>query len=305
MDTWFGYVHHHMVVSEPSADTIVVEYALIGTSRSMDFLADRRWTSVSASSVVRDIAAARGFRTVISKSSLVLPYVATGTSTDFQLLKDMADRTGYRIATRNSTIHFIDPRHRIIGNDTGRVFSFVQDKTGAAGDTLGSFRILSGSDIPGMQNRQSIYSGVNHETRAVVTATGAPGDRATVRKTGYVDSVGLAQHAAQSDDLRNRFWLTAEIVVDGSSRMDLGDLVSLSGSALPVAYQGPWAIRSVSRRYLRGSSRLVSTVVLERNYVDSLTYDKTITLPNRTANDAIALRSGQWVAKIREDLTVG
>lgn len=323
-EPWYGYVHHGGVVTTTYGQrNAVVRYTLIGTSLPLNDEKTRSWKNVTRSSIVRQIAKEHRLRTLMSVHRTVIPYYAQSGS-DWRVLKDMADQTGYRLWVDGSTVRFVDAKLLLEGVSVSETPTFSQSVTPGVLNTLHQFESKIGTMVPraGGTAANQVVNGIDVRNKTIIKATsttstqnsGSPaGSTPVLHKvnTGIrVSQYGQASELVSSASINTQGWLTATAVVTGSPSLEPGSIIDIEGNRIPADQHGLWLVTKATQRVMREEPdpRYVYTTLLEleRDQFYSPTFRSNYKTTNTRDSVGATMRDGLfWEADYMEDINVG
>lgn len=299
-----GYVNHPEVVEGDNG--AFVRYMCIGTSRPLNTPSLSSWGNVSASYVAKRVAEKHGLRAVLSKHPEVLPYVTAGNGSDFALLKDLADRVGYRFWITGGTLYFVDPMTLVRRSRHAPLIEM-----NSAGGAIRSMDILSGSLVPrraGHGSVKRIY-GINQTTGRLLQSSSskayrdlgveAPSGRQIL--TGSVGSVHDARVLAANDAAKVE-WVTAKADIYGHRGIRVGGLVDVGGTRLRPEVHGNWLVSGMVHVIEPSESHMIyhAELDLARNSLEDVVYRESDNVSLGGQEVTSSLVSGEfWESEIK------
>ena len=249
--TWYGYVNHHTTdsTSDSGTNTMQITYTCIGTSKPMNTDRTRTWGEVTGTYMAKTIAAQYGLRSVLTSSTWILPSEVQANESDFCFLNRMADKIGYRFWVSGGTLYFIDPSVAMQGGVTQTVPSYYMDKTFYYLDTLRSFHMLSGDNVPGsVQSTRTMYGLDSQSGNPIQVNANLPGTVSSgivqVNSEWPTDNMSDAQNLVNAMQGRSQYWQAATAEVYGTSLLYPGKLIQLVGNQLNSEATGYWLVGS-------------------------------------------------------------
>ncbi|WP_020142233.1 phage late control D family protein [Terracoccus sp. 273MFTsu3.1] len=320
MDRWYGYVHHYGEVDDTRASDVSnqnTRYTLIGTSLPLNEQRTRSWKNMTRSGVVREVARAHKFRTMVQRDGEILPFIAQAGNSDMALLQQMADESGYRLWVDGSTLRFIDPDTLLTGVRTLDIRSFNKGGGPGTPDGIISWSTKAGSMVPratGSAGAQSVY-GLDRRTGTVVgaavdqTPSGLP-SLTKIDTNSVVTGTGQAVSRASANSKKARAWVTAKAIVVCSPGVKPGDVIEVAGDRIKPYERGLWLVTGVSHRVLNDGSaagfEYLTTLDLERDGIYSPSFNAAFRTINTRDLVAARIRDGyRWEAEVMEDVRVG
>lgn len=251
LQTWYGYVNHHTVDSsaDSGSKAMQISYTCIGTSKPMNSDKTKTWGEVTITYIAKQVAAEYGLRCVVSSSTWVLPSEVQANESDFHFMNRMANKVGYRFWVSGGTLYCIDPSVAIQGGVTQTVPTYYMDKSFYYLDTLRSFSMATGDNLPGAaQTTRTIY-GVNSQTgQPFQVIANTPGTKTSgitqVNSEWPVTSISEAQNLVNALQGRSQYWQVATAEVYGTSVLYPGKLIQLVGNQLNTEATGYWLVGS-------------------------------------------------------------
>lgn len=314
---WYGYVHHSSALASQTGRSVVVRYICIGTTLPMNMQRTRSWKNVSPTSIVRQVGKENGLRTVISPSARRLTYWAQSGISDFKLISNLADETGYRFWVEGTTLYFLDPRILLVGQATQDIPVFTKSQANGVNDTLRELTVLTGTMIPRDNGTTgtSLISGLDAKTGKTLTASSSASAGTSTFlnniSTGRaVDNYADAQALMEARTLASRGWITMQATVYGTARISPGTLVGISGQAISADNAGRWMVTGTKHVINRAStnSGLAFTTMLdaERDQPYAVTFRSDANKRFKFDTVPAVLRNGQfWESSLLEDINVG
>lgn len=295
--TFVGYVNHHEIVDQRG--TQVVRLFLIGSSLPMDDPRPRTWGRVSGSYVVKTIAADHNMRCITHKSPEVIPSWGQGNESDFQMLRRLEDRTGYRFWFDGTTIYFLDPNRLVISPNLSSVTRLFQNQSGR--NNLFALNVLSGSLTPESNNPtvKSVY-GLDQNGRLIKSTSAraiADGNLDTPGRTSISSLSANSMREARSmsnTEIGKSDWMEAEAVIAGNSGIKVGSVVSLDGDLLASGNRGLWLVKDTVNIIDR---TLSTTLYITRNTKTGLKYSTNSSLNEPSGSDSVLRKGGAWEAR--------
>lgn len=264
--TWYGYVNHHTINanSDSGSKVLQVSYTLIGTSKPMNTDKTRTWGEVTGTYIAKTIAQEYGLRTVVTKTTWVLPYEVQASESDFQFMVRIADKMGYRFWVSGGTLYFIDPAVVLLGSGSQGVPKYYLDKSFMYLDTVREFHMLQGDNLPGAGTTTRTIYGVDKTSGQVFASSADPSATTSQLNTDWpADSINEAQNLVGGWQSRSQFFMSATAELYGNVYVYPGKLVYLSGKQLHQDATGYWIVSSADH-VLKASG---STDVTQDRYV--------------------------------------
>jgi uncharacterized protein involved in type VI secretion and phage assembly len=314
---WYGYVHHSSELASSDAQHVVVRYICIGTTLPMNTQRTRSWKNVSPTSIVRQVGKDNGLRTVISPSARRLTYWAQAGQSDFKLVNDLADETGFRFWVEGTTLYFLDPRILLVGQHTQDTPVFNKNQQAGIQDSLQSLSILTGTMIPRSNGTTgtSAISGLDAKTGKVIKAS-STADSGTaaflnnITTVRAVDNYADAQALMEARTLASRGWVTMTAVLYGTARVTPGTLVGIGGNSVSADNKGRWMVTSTKHVINRDNKStgwiFTTTVDAERDQPYAVTFRSDANKRFKFDTVPAVLRNKQfWESILLEDINVG
>lgn len=313
---WWGYVHHSSALASSDQSSVVVRYVCIGTTLPMNTQRTRSWKNVSPTSIVRQVARENGLRTVISPSARRLAYWAQSGQSDFKLVNELADETGFRCWVQGTTLYFLDPRILLVGQRIQDIPVFSKNQTPGLFDSLLSLSILTGTMVPRENGTTgtSIISGLDAKTGRVIKATsqansGTSTFQNTIHTARAVDNYADAQALMEARTLASRGWITMEATVYGTAQVTPGTLIGIAGKSVSSENSGRWMVTSTKHVIIRDKNnkglQFTTTVDAERDQPYTVTFRSDANRRFKFDSVPAVLRNGQfWESSLLEDINV-
>lgn len=310
--TFYGYVNHHEVI-DGTADRVLRLYC-IGTSLGLNEPHAMSWTHVTGSHIARQIAERHHLRAIVHKSAEVLPYWAQGAETDFQMMRRLSERTGYRFWVDGPTLHFLDPERAV----TTPHLRFVPrlQMNGQVPDDIKGIHVVAGSLAPradGGPAVRKIY-GLDPRSGALLKSTSARplSERGLDIPQHTVIGSESVRDAAQARVLseahaRQSPWVNAQATLRGHPTLRLGDVVSLDGNLLHNDYRGLWVMEATTNVIEQTSNRqlrMTTEVEISRNQATRQFLTVRTPLNSSPRTVAAVLRNGAWESQVLESVYV-
>lgn len=237
----YGYVNHYETATSDEDGSAITRMVVIGTSKMMNSASPQGWQNQTRSTMVRDIARKYRLRSVTHTHPYVVDNWTTGTRTDFQALKVLADETGYRLWVDGGTVWFLDPEKLLL---TASTMTTPVVTTQAL---RGSVQVMGGSNIPGeMQSAtRRIQYGLDYRTNEFFSATS--GDEARpVKVAGQtVTTFEEAQQSADAAERTQRDFFVVKATFDGNANIVPGSLTRLASGRVNTDQGGLWLTTEV------------------------------------------------------------
>ncbi len=313
---WYGYVHHSSALASTDSQHVVVRYVCIGTTLPMNTQRTRSWKNISPTSIVRQVGRENGLRTVISPSARRLTYWAQSGISDFNLINNLADETGFRFWVEGTTLYFLDPRILLLGQKSQDIPVFNKNQTPGSFDTLLSLSVLTGTMVPRANGTTgtSIISGLDKKTGRPIKAslsadTGASTFLNSITTSRTVDNFADAQALMEARTLASRGWITMQATLYGTARVTPGNLVGLAGNSVSSDNSGRWMVTSTKHVINRSPDnkglQFTTTVDAERDQPFAVTFRSDANKRFKFDSVPAVLRDGQfWESSLLEDINV-
>jgi hypothetical protein len=289
LSEFFGYVIGSAIIpteqpvrQSSAATTYCVRYTCLGMSYPMQNQKYREWRNQSYSSIARAIAKEHGLHAAVDLATTQIPYRMQNGQSDFRFLADLADEIGYRFVVHQGVLYFRNVFDAFLDAQKGIVPSFYQNNTPGNRGPLREFRLTQGTTLPtgGRLTSQQAHV-IANGTVVPVTATRSTGSGIAAKFTqvvadraftGYGQATARVVGAANT----NAQWVTADLVVDGDSRVFPGSVVNIFGTSLPTGTSGLWMVRKAVHRIHMGANPTTTTYFCDlsvgRDDVDTLTH---------------------------------
>lgn len=313
---WYGYVHHSSVLATSSVRAVVVRYICIGTTLPLNIQRTRSWKNISPTSIVRQVGRENGLRTVISPSARRLTYWAQSGISDFKLINNLADETGFRFWVEGATLYFLDPRILLLGNRTQDIPVFTKNQAPGSFDTLLDLSILTGTMIPRENGTTgtSAISGLDAKTGKTIVAsssanTGASSFLNNITTSRAVDNYADAQALMEARTLASRGWITIQASLYGTAKIAPGTLVGITGRSVATDRVGRWMVTNtkhvINRDKTNNGLLFTTTIDAERDQPFAVTFRSDVNKRFKFDSVPAVLRNKQfWESSILEDINV-
>lgn len=276
---WWGYVNHHEIASDADSGTTALQfrYVLIGTSAVMNHDVTRSWNAMSYSSVAKQIAKEHNLRAIVHRCPAITSFEAQVGESDFHFLKRLADKAGFRFWVSGPNLYFMDPNILVTLGVNPGIPRFTSNKLQNKLDTLVTFEIVAGQNVPGRVVSKNTVFGVDAKTGKTLKATAGTGV-VQQTKTQSATTYAEAKKLAQGSQNKQQNWITAKAMLFGNINVQPNRLIYLEGDALPSSNSGYWLVSKV-RHTLKSSLNdpqkdiFVSEVELLRNDVTGIVSD--------------------------------
>lgn len=297
LSTFYGYINHYETVSASGGATS--RMVLLGTSKSMHAVSPGSWLETTRSNIVRDIATKYRMSSIVSTHPVVMPTWATGTRSDWMVLRDLADEAGYRLWVDGSMVWFIDPL-TALRTAASMTTPLIQSK-----DILGHLQVLGGSHIPGEVEASSrrVQYGLDRRTNEFFEATS--GD--TAYPTSVVPSTAVtfadAQAGADAAERIQRDQFVLKGTLRGRARIRPGSLIQVESGTVNTDQAGFWLVSAATHEIT--NSDFTTTIVATRGSSRQPLTRTRATARGTSAHTQAVVRDGvKWEAAIQEHVHV-
>jgi hypothetical protein len=176
-------------------------------------------------------------RSIVHDHPYLVENWATGTRSDFQSLKALAEETGYRLWVDGSTLWMIDPQRllRTASSLTTPLFTRRQVK---------KIQVLGGSNIPGKisPSQRKVQFGLDYRSNEFFTATsGDPHNPAQV-SSNPVTTFSEAQEVADAAERKQQDYYALAATVSGAAKVHPGRLVRFESGTVNTDQSGLWLV---------------------------------------------------------------
>jgi len=245
-----GYIHE--IKPQVSPGSSIVDIVVIGASYRLKQARQRVFEKMTASDIVKSIAAEYNFAAYVEDHPRVYDQVAQAGHSELQLMARLAKQCGYSLRIENTGIYFRSLTYDYTeARDTAHTFT-MREANDPKGSTLYSFNLALGDSIMYKDSYKSAVQvgGVDPYTTQSNLVTNDRG--ITLRETSateFFDSFatntvapGLLNSAyeAKAADERNRFPYRARIQVLGTPEMKPDQPIYLDG--IGTQYSGYWVV---------------------------------------------------------------
>lgn len=273
LNVWYGYVNHSEQNSHADSGTNSLQYTYycIGTSMPMNTMTSVNWGHVSPTYIAKAMASKYHLRCVYTSTTTVLTNETQANMSDFNYMNALADKVGYRFWVSGGTLYFLNPADLLSNSSRQAVPGFTQNKSLSVQDTLRSFKVLQGDNLPGSVVAKRSISGIDSTTGHLFNATAGAGPVMLINTARVVTSLGQAQSTLNADTGLAQFWIGAEAELFGNTLIYPGKVVYLSGTAMPGGNIGYWLVISAKHILLASGTgnpsndKYVTQCVLMRN----------------------------------------
>lgn len=307
LNSWYGYVNHHAMSSNADSGThnLQFKYWLIGMSKPMNSDTSYNWGNVTPTYIAKTIAAKHRLRAVVTSTTWVLNSEVQAAESDFEFMNRIADKTGYRFWVSNGTLYFLDPAAVLSGQNGQAVPVFTQDKRLDNQDTMRSFHVLKGDNLPGSNKTIRSMFGIDSNTGQTFKATARDiPSGATVEEWNtkrVADSYSEGKQIINSWQNLSQFFVFADAELFGNQALYPGKLVYLSGTALPDHNTGYWIVASATHVMKKSGTtyavadKYVSQCTLVRNSSATIPFIRSISPVNPEFVQCVS-NHGVWVS---------
>lgn len=232
--TTYGYINHYETTAGEQGEALT-RMVLVGTSKKMNAVNTSTWQGQSYSAVARDIVTRHRLRSVIHDHPFVLENWATGTRSDFQSLKALADEVGYVLWVDGSTAYFLDPT-RVFQDASSMSTPRVKNQV------IRKAQVLGGSNIPGEMRSSSrrVQYGLDLRTNEFFTATSGDITHPTEVTTATVNTFSEAQQVADAAERKQREYYVLKATLDGNAALYPGAVVQVESGRVNRDQEGLW-----------------------------------------------------------------
>lgn len=274
-----GYIHD--IKPEITPGKQFVEIALIGASYKLKQARQRVFTNMTASDIVRQIAAEHNFSAFVTDHPRVYPQVSQAGHTDLEIITRLAKQCGYTFRIQNTSIYF-QPLTAAYTATRANAPSFVmRESNDPKGSTLYSFKMILGESVQYVDAYKSAgrVGGVDPVTKEVniVTNKTRPESLRDISTPEFFDSFSTetvapgytpAAYEAQAIDQRNRFPYRAEVEVAGIANIYPDSPVYLAG--IGSDYSGYWIVMSVKHKVIETEPNILTYTTILQVGTDSI-----------------------------------
>jgi len=248
---FYGYIHDIRPHITPGGR--FTEMTIIGASYQLKQANQRVWQNVTATQVIKKIAAEHNFSTSLDDHPRVYEQIVQPGISDLQLMTRLAKQCGYTLRIENTAVHcknFITDFNKYKSN--APIFT-MRNANDPAGSTLYSFDLLVSESYKYLDSYKSAIQigGVdpNFATGALATNQTRPTTIRVKKEIELFDSYAtdvvapsstIAYYEALAADERNRFPYRARIQVLGYPKVNPDKPIYLEG--LGPVYSGYWIV---------------------------------------------------------------
>lgn len=232
--TTYGYVNHFETTSDDHNE-VLTRMVVLGTSKTMNSMTPATWQGQSYSAIARDIVAKHRLRSVIHDHPFVLDNWATGSRTDFQSLKALAEEVGYLLWVDGATAYFLDP-NRLFRDASSMTTPRIKNQH------VRSLQVLGGSNIPGEMRSSSrrVQYGLDRRTNEFFKATSGDPSHPTEVTAATVNTFSEAQQIADAAERKQRDYYVLKATVDGNASLYPGALAKFDSGRVNSDQAGLW-----------------------------------------------------------------
>lgn len=315
LNIWYGYLNHYEMNSQSDSgtNTMQITYYCIGTSKPMNSVNSFVWGSVSPTYIAKQMAQKYHLRCVYTSTTTVLTAETQANMSDFNYMNSLADKTGYRFWVSGGTLYFIDPTVFLTGTTRQAVPIYTLNKSLTQQDTLRTFKLLQGDNLPGSTVATRTISGIDSTSGSLFTAstTGSTTSSTTLNNsTRVVQSYGEAQDILAAWEGLSQFWIGAEAEVYGDTSLYPGKIVYLNGNAMTTGNAGYWIVAHAEQILLASgtnvptSDKYVTRCVLMRNTLATVPTSKQTVIINPEFTTCVA-SNGVWYSTNQQVIANG
>jgi phage protein D len=277
--TFVGYIHD--IRPDITPGKRFTRVTLIGASYTLKQPQQRVFENVTASDVVRKIAAEHNFAVDVEDHPRVYPQIVQAGITDLQLMARLAQQCGYLFRVENTTVKFKKVTTDYNLHRSSAPIFEMRNANDPKGSTIYSFNLALGESIKYSDAYKSAtqVGGVDPITKLASVVTNQ--ERAkTIRaqsKTEFFDSYATdtvapdavsAYYEAVSADERNRFPYRASVQVLGDPTLAPGMPVYLDG--IDRLYNGYWIVLSAEHHVQETKPNVLTYTTFLQVGTDSL-----------------------------------
>lgn len=291
--TTYGYVNHYESFSDEN-EIMYTRVVVVGTSKPMNSTHTKSWAGQTRSSIVRDIAAQHRLRSVVHDHPFVVENWATGTRSDFQSLKALAEEAGYLLWVDGATLWFLDPDKTLM---TASSMSTPVIQRSAMRDV----RVLGGSNIPGevTSSARRVQYGLDYRTNEFFAATGGDVNDPVQVGDGSVTSFADAQALMTAASRKQRNYYVLKAKVDGQSEAYPGALVRVQSGRVNSDQAGTWLVTEATHEIT--SDDFITNFVATRS-VDSESHVRSTARGASGTTTAVVRDGSTWEAELQEQI---
>jgi hypothetical protein len=186
---------------------------------------------------------------------------ATGSRTDFQALKAIADETGYRLWVDGSTAYLLDPLE-LMRNAATMSTPVVRRQD------IRHVQVFGGSNIPGEMEPSSrrIQHGLDYRTNEPFSATSGDPTFPSVMSNSTVTTFSEAQEQADAIERKQQEYYTLKALIDGNANLYPGIQVRFESGRVNTDQGGLWLTSEATHEITPNdfSSKIVATRGVDR-----------------------------------------
>jgi hypothetical protein len=296
---FYGYIHDIRPHITPGGR--FTEMTIIGASYQLKQANQRVWQNVTATQVIKKIAAEHHFSTSIDDHPRVYDQIVQPGITDLQLMTRLAKQCGYTLRIENTAIHFknfVTDFNKYKSNAPQFIMRNANDP---AGSTLYSFDLLVSESYKYLDSYKSAIQigGVdpNSIKAAIATNQTRPTTIRVKQEVELFDSYAtdvvapsstIAYYEALAADERNRFPYRARVQVLGYPTVNPDKPIYLDG--LGPTYSGYWIVLGAIHHVIETSPNVFQYTTTLDIGADSLGAARTFARHNATKPSATRIR---------------
>jgi hypothetical protein len=294
-----GYVHDIRPHITPGGR--FTDMTIIGASYQLKQANQRVFQNVTASDVIRKIAAEHSFSTEIDDHPRVYEQITQPGSTDLQLMTRLAKQCGYTLRIENTAIHFKNFVTDFNKYKKSANLFVMRNANDPQGSTLYSFDLLMSESYKYLDSYKSAIQvgGVDPQaiTKAIATNQLRPTTIKVKKEIELFDSYAtdvvapgssIAYYEAKAADERNRFPYRARIKVLGAPTVNPDKPIYLEG--LGPDYSGYWIVLSAIHHVVETSPNVFQYTTTLDVGADSLGTVRAFTKHDVTKPSAARIR---------------
>lgn len=291
--TTYGYVNHYETVSDEN-DIMYSRIVVVGTSKPMNSVRTKSWAGQTRSSIVRDIAAHHRLRSVVHDHPHVVENWATGTRSDFQSLKALAQEAGYLLWVDGATLWFLDP-------DKALLTASSMTTPVVRRNTIRDVRVMGGSNIPGEMtgSTRQVQYGLDYRTNEFFAAVDGDTSSPTEVSAASVTSFGDAQSLLAASGRKQRDYYVLKAKVDGQSALYPGALARVQSGRVNSDQAGTWLVTEATHEIT--SEDFITEFVATRS-VDSESHVRSTARGASGVTTAVVRDGSTWEAELQEQV---
>lgn len=292
--SYYGYANHYETVASGEDNSVFTRLWSLGTSRVMNSATPSNWAGMTRSGIARDLAKRHKLRSIVHEHPYPVDNWASGNRSDFQVLKALADESGYRAWVDGSTLYFLDPQRLLTSAQTFDTPSFSREQ-------IRSFKVTGGAGAPrdGSEARRRVVFGLDYTTNEFFEATGGNPQFATEVVNQSVTTYTEADMLASAHERADDEYYTARLTVDGNASVYPGALVRLQGNDVAGDRGGFWIVTEASHEVTEDD--FTTKFEATRGVSGSPVILSATTLRGARQVDAATVRDGgTWEALLQE-----